>query len=377
MAHIHYHITFIGGQPDPVVQGVLLSKPDCILFMYSTETEDSLKSIKKRISDKIGRELPSRDFLCTTYEYYEINEKCNEMLNIIKSEHKISINLSGGAKPWNEIMLKLYMENRQKENNQDSIYFIHQNGNVLPIIGNVERPFVDFDFEYVINQFKSKTPFTEYSENEKEMAHFIHKYYDTTLSIAIKDFISSCCDGEYKKFDKKSSCRYGIISWSAQTQSFKIKIGNDTHTLSGEFAPSFLLNTGWFEYIVANQMAEIYGANNVWCNCEIIFSGNKKINEVDVIVNAGNKPIFVECKTQIKNSTDLDKFRTVCEAYGGLSAKRLFITRQTMGEDIKTKCKSFNIYTYITCTKENKKFIDKSVNELKQHIDSFINTSNT
>lgn len=46
-------------------------------------------------------------------------------------------------------------------------------------------------------------------------------------------------------------------------------------------------------------------------------------NEIDIIMNTGNKLLFVECKTRIMHLTDLDKFNNVVKTYGGTGSKAL------------------------------------------------------
>ena len=48
-------------------------------------------------------------------------------------------------------------------------------------------------------------------------------------------------------------------------------------------------------------------------------------NEIDIIVDTGDKALFVECKTNIHNTTDIDKFNTAVRNYGGSGSKALFV----------------------------------------------------
>ena len=68
--------------------------------------------------------------------------------------------------------------------------------------------------------------------------------------------------------------------------------------------------------------------------------------KVDIIINTGNKILFVECKTQINNTTDIDKFRTVIKTYGGTASKGLFITDAKMNDMSRAKCDEHGILAY-------------------------------
>lgn len=69
-------------------------------------------------------------------------------------------------------------------------------------------------------------------------------------------------------------------------------------------------------------------------------------NEVDIIVFTKKKALFVECKTKLHNSTDIDKFRTVVRNYGGQSSKALFITDRPMLPLQKENCSESAIITF-------------------------------
>ena len=70
------------------------------------------------------------------------------------------------------------------------------------------------------------------------------------------------------------------------------------------------------------------------------------INEIDIIVNAGEKLLFVECKTQIHDGTDIDKFGNAVKSYGGLASKRIFITDTNMKPIAQEKCSQAKIPYY-------------------------------
>ena len=68
--------------------------------------------------------------------------------------------------------------------------------------------------------------------------------------------------------------------------------------------------------------------------------------ERNVIVNVGGKLLFVECKTQIADNTDIDKFRTAVRNYSGMGGKALFVTYSPMRPEAVQKCKDSGILTF-------------------------------
>lgn len=120
-----------------------------------------------------------------------------------------------------------------------------------------------------------------------------------------------------------------------------------------EHIDKIVLNTGWFELYVARMIQSAYPEYQIWMNCEFKNRNNRAKNEVDIIVNTGNKLIFVECKTQVYESTAVDKFRSVVHNFGGLGSKHLFVTYSQMKAEAKEKCDDYGIATFFF---ENKLF---------------------
>jgi hypothetical protein len=81
-------------------------------------------------------------------------------------------------------------------------------------------------------------------------------------------------------------------------------------------------------------------------NCHFPFKEGVDKNEVDIIIDTGTKILFVECKTQIHDTTAIEKFRSVIKGYGGTASKGLFVTDAKMTEIALAKCKEHGILTF-------------------------------
>jgi hypothetical protein len=67
-------------------------------------------------------------------------------------------------------------------------------------------------------------------------------------------------------------------------------------------------------------------AKQIWLNTELTQWDNERtLNEIDIIVETGEKLLFVECKTQVYDATDVDKFNNAVKSYGGVASKRIFL----------------------------------------------------
>lgn len=111
-----------------------------------------------------------------------------------------------------------------------------------------------------------------------------------------------------------------------------------TMTLESPHVIELFFNSGWFEYKIADILSRWPKAKEIYLNCHFPFRPGVDKNEVDIIVNTGSKVLFVECKTQIYNTVDLDKFRSVVKTYGGMGSKGLFVTDAVMKPEALLKC---------------------------------------
>jgi len=97
-------------------------------------------------------------------------------------------------------------------------------------------------------------------------------------------------------------------------------------------------------------------------------------NEIDIILLIDNKLLFIECKTQVFDRTDIDKFASAVKKYGGLGSKAIFITQQDMGDQAREKCETNSIAHFSFLDKNNRK---NNKEELFQTLKITIENGNT
>ena len=97
---------------------------------------------------------------------------------------------------------------------------------------------------------------------------------------------------------------------------------------------------------MAHLVGKIYQKEKVWLNCLFKDVNNQAKNEIDIIADMGSRLLFVECKTQVYESTDVDKFRTAVRNYGGLGSIPLFVTLHEMKDLAREKCNDSKITTF-------------------------------
>lgn len=349
---IHVQIALVGGQPTPVYQGIIHLHPDQVVLVCSENS--------RKVADDIRRQLPFyEDKNILIYEISDIDleamYKTAELIEqALPKGITLSLNLSGGMKLWSIIFNNVFRRKRRSCHS----FFIGQNGTFFDLKEKVSGTKVDFDmdaqFGILGHKIDSYTPLSDYDSEDFRVLNVIQQWgFSPNYHYKLKELTESFVD-KYKKnhgntlyknpenVDTKS----GHLDWDPATKTFECVLGTKSLKFTSPHVENIVLNTGWFELYVARMIAKANPNYQIRLNCVFKTRKNTTKNEVDIIVNTGNKLIFVECKTQIKNTTDVDKFRSVVSNYGGLGSKHLFVTYWEMKPDAKEKCEDYGIATF-------------------------------
>ena len=305
--------------------------------------------MRKEISIPIEESTP-----LSTTNPIEILERANELAD--RYAHDIiTLNITSGPKSWAYLFGKVF-------NSIENVHvvYIDQN-NVLWDYSDMSqnKDFV-FDmrkhFRLYKNPLEKVTPFTDYTEEDDKVASLIEKLRKKHPNDVWRLFLITN-KNEKNDLLKKVGMRYtangSFVNWNRTD----VKIGGDAiltvklqsrkyfdeKCLQSPHAFDLAFNAGWFEYKVAKLFSRWDKCKEVLLNCVFPAVNNAPKNEVDVIVNAGTKIIFVECKTKITSVTDIDKFRSVVKNYGGMGSKGIFITELSKPAIAKEKCQQNGI----------------------------------
>lgn len=349
----HLQIALVGGSPTPVYQGIIHLRPNQVMLICSEQSKDVADNIRTQLpmyedKDVWIYEMSDNDLsaMYTTAEQIEQS---------IPKGISVSMNITGGMKLWSVIFNNVFRRKRRSCHT----FFIGQNGTFFDLKDKQTKGKVNFDmdaqFKILGHSLDEYTPLTDYTSEDFDVLNriqswgFSEKYhypfYKLTLDFVEQyrdTFGDTSFDNNFKVIDRYSN----TISWKADTHTFDIVLMHNTQHFSSPHATSIVLNTGWFELFTARMIAKSYGSKNIRLNC--IFRNLRSLpkNEIDIIVNTGQKLIFVECKTQVANSTDVDKFNSAVRNYGGLGSRPLFVTYMEMKLDAKEKCDDHGITTF-------------------------------
>lgn len=346
------HITLLGREVAPVYNAIMATSPDYIVYIHS-ESSDSIKAL-----EALKREITtdSESHLLSPTDPFEIKSKAEFLAQNFK-EDDVVVNITSGLKSW-AYWFGVLFEKRQNA----SIVYIDQN-NVLWDYGTMTKiENVQFDMRALFRLYGnsidgncvSLKSYTKEDENAIKIIEDLRKFnfqefnsLVTTLPDSNRKTLQNGNNGFFQ------TIRGSSVKWEKPAQAGDngkavvcIKKNNGSSLNKEIISPhiiDLLFNSGWFEYKVARIISKWTKAKEIFLNCHFPFRPGVDKNEVDIIVNTGTKVIFVECKTQIYNTIDIDKFRNVIKTYGGMGSKGLFITDAVMKDNAVQKCEENSI----------------------------------
>lgn len=343
------HITLVGGQPMPIYNGIRYSKPDKVVFVYSSQSRMIVERLLPFIECETVDFPPLDD-----NEPHAILKRASEIYAQFKTED-ISLNISGGLKSWSHIF-GMYFNDKVNV----SIFYIDQNNTIMDLKALKSHQLECSPLSAIAylklygNTLATYKNLSEYTEDDIAAISTIRQarkfcpagFNELTIGLhgPDKDIINRS-NGEIYK------C-HGAITWTTDADENKTDL---TITLYNNFgskkefkiicrhAKNLVFNSGWFEIFVAKKFAGWSHSKEVLTNCIFKYDKGQAKNEIDIIVNLGNKLLFAECKTQIFNNTDLDKFISVVKTMSGTASKAIFITESKMRAETIAKCKENGI----------------------------------
>lgn len=349
------HITLVGGQPAPVYNGIVATNPDKVVYIYSQGSLRVVETLRREIDLPEDEQEP----LDTTDP-----QKIMERINSLKEKYaddEITLNISSGLKSWSHLFGREF----EKMPNAAVVYMDQNN-----VLWNYKtmQGCSDFNFD-MFTLFRlygnpiddHYTNFYDYTEADKECCKKIeqirkggfHTEFTNMLSLLSRTHQNILKNQPFGTFESKRGSG-SFVDWEKPTQEkdgfvrifIKGKKRSKEITLESPHALELAFNSGWFEYKVANMLSHWKRAKYICMNCRFPFKTNVDKNEVDIIVNAGSKLLFVECKTQINSTTYIDKFNSVVRGYGGTASKALFVTDAIMTDVAKKKCEEYGMMIF-------------------------------
>ena len=346
------HIALVGGQPSPVYHTIAALVPDYIVYIYSDSTKEQLDTLKSTIKSE------SEEIKFDPTNAQKIKSGAEKLAQRFSGD-EVTVNISGGLKSWAYWFSTIF-------NNcpNASVVYIDQN-NILWNYRTMQKQHIrDLD---ILTHFRlhgnpieeNYTDYKDYTEDDKkalsiieQIRSFDYNQFKALTTVLTKENSIKLRNQHRGKFENPKQYA-SFVEWEKGnfpetngkvTINIKKYNGNEKKwTLSSPHIIDLFFNAGWFEYKIATIIAQWDKAKEIFLNCRFPLKEGIDKNEVDILVNTGTKVLFVECKTQITSTVDIDKFANVIKKYGGSGSKGLFVTDAPMSEVAIKKCEESNL----------------------------------
>ncbi len=345
------NISLVGGQPMPVYVGIYATNCDHVILIHSEGEKGSQPEAE---GIKSGCGIPATLYALPTADYNDILVKAEELLSDL-SDDEVWVNISGGTKLWTVAFTMLSFGRKNIK-----LFYIDQNNVFYDITQkNSRNLFLNLDTKTILRYNNQPLPtYTSYSDYTRE-DHEVLKKVMRLRTYAFRDFNALTIPLKKTDWSKDlASLATPQLTLPSDSSIFydkalktiiitlKKRGSMMIEQLCSEHVENIVFHAGWMEFFVAKTLSKWLLSKEIWLNVKFPYRDGKAKNEIDVIVNVGGKLLFVECKTQIADNTDIDKFRTAVRNYSGMGGKALFVTYSPMRPEAVQKCKDSGILTF-------------------------------
>ena len=372
-------ITNVGGQPLPVIQGILEFPCSKHILLHSSESQET--------ANKIATLMQCNCQLQPIKDPNNFQELLSLIGTLVNKNEQVSlfVNVTGGTKIMTLALYTFFANS----NLNTTVFHIDQNGMIhylaemksesikttLPIDRFIAfsgqkiksgKRVEDIPPEYFLAMDKVKRINREHIH---EFRYLLNSYREMKRK-----------DNNLEDFDLINRKTYSQIKWNREENELSLSFyrpyrgGYEEFSFIGSEYLGIVLETKWFEL----ELIEIFKKWNktrelLWSVVVPYIEGTDK-NEIDIVVNVGSKLLFVECKTQVSDIKDIDKLRNAAKAYGGLGSKAILITLFEANKRTIEKCNDNNILFFSFTNPDKSK---NNQNDLYKLLDKEIIKSNT
>lgn len=343
------HITLVGGQPTPVYLGIKDNgQANTVVLVCSPQSRIEAERIKEQ--------FPKRNIVikeCPPVELTEIEALAIELYEEY-SECDTVVNLTSGTKLWSLTFFRVFYQSVHSH-----FIYIDQNNCITDILTKESH----VGSIHTLTRFELYgTPLTSFHLLDEYDAEDLRvlKELESLRKINRSEFHQlTATNGIFEMKERyiRTTEHGSRLEYSPDEKWAMIQIPTSQGTVKRELCcphlPNILFNYGWFELKTALELRKNERIKNIWLNCKFADSEGNPKNEIDIIAELENRLLFVECKTMIYDTTDIDKFRSALRNFSGTSSTGIFVTNDMPNEKSKSryehameKCKDNGILTF-------------------------------
>jgi hypothetical protein len=347
-------ISLIGKETIPNYRAYKELSPDVLVQVYSKDTLNSAAILEKMAAD-FTEIIPIE---VGGFNFIEILNALRSKIEI-REEDQLTINITGGTKMMG---LALYEFGLKAQNTCKVFYFYIDLQQKIHWF--LENRTEDFSEQLTLEEFialsgqqiSSKEQYSDLVERYKTPLAKVKSHLRNYESSKVWDiFLKNVAEKVRKNSNNYEGTKQIVnrllvngnlggfeILWDSQG----IQIQHNDRVFieisdSDAAIEWFLFNAGWFEILTAQKFAERYPADQIFMNVKfpVLANSIEDKNEVDILINDGGKLIFIECKSGIVKSENINTIKVRKETYGGLIAQNILVTRYPLESDRNEKTK--------------------------------------
>ncbi len=335
------HISLLGKEPLPCYYAIREYKADRIYLLGTSDNKEIAEAICRFLFKK-GKKVSFESVI--PYDPSDIIQAC-EKIHQAFPQAECLYNLTGGTKVMSFAAYAIAMKHKA-----DAIY-ISQENKMVSMRTFETRPFdCSLGIEEIFELHGQQLSRQEEVTSDKEQA--------VECSLIIKNFIINH-PKLYRKLQQKNFVNSSSLCLK------KIKGGGCI--IESEGTPLFcidhpnssllLFKGRWWEILVADAITRWKKKQNYTFSVykNVVFKPRslkgQKItsepkNEIDLLINIGNKLIFVECKSGTVTQEDIYKLNSVRHTYGGGMSRAVLISFYPLNDILKEKANENHIRIY-------------------------------
>lgn len=336
-----HQIIFFGGQLLPIYIGIIEFTPNNAYCIVSEESIDGTI-----IFEHLFKKINFNKFICDPFDFYSIKKNLEKIIDKVDKNDEILINLTGGTK------IMLLAAQSVIAEKQATGFYINQDYSLIEVPSYSKKP---ISSQLTVKDFFSLSGHKTFTA--KMLSDFTSSDFKVSNEIelfaASNKLYSKVTGTIRKKFrtlpDKGVETATGNASVKWDNGVVEILNNNKlVVSFKNNNIKELFFNAGWWELIVASEVAKWVKAKEVMVHCELPFKSDNKTlkNEIDILLNTGNKLIFVECKSGNIKQEDINKMKVIKQTYGGIISKSLLVSRFMPSMSIMEKCKELDIEVY-------------------------------
>ena len=340
-------------------------EPDLVVHLYSDHTKGEEEILNSLISETT-KIIP---ILVNGHDYNQVVEALINKLEVTTTDY-ITVNLTGGTKMMalaTYAFVQQSLTNIKKEfcyvGLDQTIYWFERGERDSFTKSLSLEEFITLSGQKILNYAKYSDEMARLKPAFNQIKK-IHKssLWTAFLKAVLKEIRHLKSLRENRGVSSKELVKRYAHLWERSEFSLDWRSGHLEISYSGssfldlELSESdiegLLFNSGWFELLVAQRYAKHYDPRQLFLNVKfpVLADLEHEKNEVDLIINDGNKLIFVECKSGQVTTDNINTINARKETYGGLISQSILVTKYDLqkypnakSKLIVEKCKDLDI----------------------------------